>query len=221
MDLEVVPDVRTLLRILDALESHQPASRQYRILSYVCGFAGLRPGEAIALVVEDLTLPDIGWGSIRVQRAWSGVQGGTWNGESEKIGRPKTERSRRVVPIPPLLVKELNNWLVENDVISGPLFVTRSGTRPTQSNWRRALLRARREASWPHALTPYGLRRTNASHLAQTIPIAEAAERLGHSVEVLTTHYVKRVAGQKELSNQILEQFYESGTHSSAKSSSH
>lgn len=221
MDLEVVPDVRTLLRILDALESHQPASRQYRILSYVCGFAGLRPGEAIALVVEDLTLPDIGWGSIRVQRAWSGVQGGTWNGESEKIGRPKTERSRRVVPIPPLLVKQLNNWLVENDVISGPLFVTRSGTRPTQSNWRRALLRACREASWPHALTPYGLRRTNASHLAQTIPIAEAAERLGHSVEVLTTHYVKRVAGQKELSNQILEQFYESGTHSSAKSSSH
>lgn len=32
MDHEVMPDVRTLFRILDVFESHQPASRQHRTL---------------------------------------------------------------------------------------------------------------------------------------------------------------------------------------------
>jgi len=221
MDSGVVPDIATLLQILDALETQQPGSHLYRILSYVCGFSGLRPGEAIALTVEDLRLPEVGWGSIRVQRAWSGVIGGMWNDDSENIGEPKTERSRRVVPIPSLLVAELRNWLARTEIQSGPLFMTRNGTRPTQSNWRRALFRAGSDVAWPHTLTPYGLRRTNASHLAQSIPIAEAADRLGHSVEVLTKHYVKRVAGQTEISNQILERFYEVGTQSSARSSIH
>jgi integrase len=58
-------------------------------------------------------------------------------------------------------------------------------------------------------MTPYGLRRTNASHLVQVIPIAEAAARLGHSVDILTKHYVKRVNGQELLSNQILDDFYD------------
>ena len=203
-----VPSVVQLKAILDAIPSHQPASHLYRALSAVCGYAGLRPGEAVVLEVEDLLLPDSGWGSIRVSRAWSGVDGGKWNSDSEDIAGPKTQRSRRTVPIPPVLVAILTDWMRRSNVTTGPLFLTRKGSRPTQSNWSRALHRACESAGWEAPLSPYGLRRTNASHLAQTIPIAEAAARLGHSVEVLTKHYVKRVGGQVALSNQILDGMY-------------
>jgi integrase len=207
-DDEEVPSVEQLRAILDAIPSHQPASHMYRALSAVCAYAGLRPGEAVVLEVEDLLLPDAGWGSIRVSRAWSGVDGGKWSSDSEDIAGPKTKRSRRTVPISPVLVAILTDWMQRSGIASGPLFLTRSGSRPTQSNWSRTLHRACKTAGWETTLSPYGLRRTNASHLAQTIPIAEAASRLGHSVEVLTKHYVKRVAGQVALSNQILDGMY-------------
>jgi integrase len=104
MSCDEVPNVKQLLAILDAIPSHQPASHLYRALSAVCGFAGLRPGEAVVLQVADLHLPDIGWGSIRVTRAWSGVDGTKWHSDLEEIAGPKTQGSRRTVPIPPLLV---------------------------------------------------------------------------------------------------------------------
>jgi integrase len=203
-----VPNVMQLTSILDAMLNHQPASHLYRTLSAVCGFAGLRPGEAVVLEVEDLLLPAAGWGSIRVTRAWSGVDGDRWNSDLEAIAGPKTKRSRRTVPIPPILVSILAEWVSRANIESGALFLTKSGTRPTQSNWTRALHRACLSVGWSARLTPYGLRRTNASHLTQSIPIAEAAARLGHSVEVLTKHYVRRVAGQVALSNEILDGLY-------------
>ena len=218
---EEVPNVLQLITILDAIPSHQPASHLYRALSAVCGFAGLRPGEAVVLDVEDLRLPETGWGSIRVTRAWSGVNGDRWHSELEAIAGPKTRRSKRIVPIPPLLVGILVDWMMRSKMDTGPLFLTRSGSRPTQSNWSRSLARACALVEWPTPLTPYGLRRTNASHLAQSIPIAEAAARLGHSVEILTKHYVKRVAGQVALSNEILDNLYSVDLHYSARLSSH
>lgn len=221
LDEGEVPSIAQLIEILEAIRSHQPASNLYRMLSAVCGFAGLRPGEVVALEVADLTLPPEGWGTIRVERAWSGVEGGAWNVASESIAGPKTKRSRRLVPIPPLLVTELVEWLRLEDIDSGPLFLTRNGTRPTQSNWGRALRRACEDVSWPHPLTPYGLRRTNASHLTQTIPIAEAAARLGHSVEILTKHYVRRVAGQTPISNRNLDHLYDDVAQSSERFSNH
>jgi integrase len=216
-----VPSVAQLLAILDAMPSHQPASHLYRTMSAICGFAGLRPGEVVALEVEDLYLPLSSWGTIRITKAWSGVDGGKWNSALETIADPKTQRSRRTVPIPPLLVEIVREWLERSGTVSGPLFLTREGSRPTQSNWRRALHRACIKADWTRPLSPYELRRTNASHLVQAIPIAEAAARLGHSVDVLTKHYVKRVSGQTELSNQILERAYFSGDQSSARPSNH
>lgn len=216
-----VPSISQLLSILDAMPSHQPGSYLYRTMSAICGFAGLRPGEVVALEVEDLLLPRSGWGSIKVTKAWSGVDGGKWNSARETIAGPKTQRSLRNVPIPPLLVEMVRDWLERSDVRSGPLFLTKEGSRPTQSNWRRALHRACIRAEWARPLSPYELRRTNASHLVQAIPIAEAAARLGHSVDVLTKHYVKRVTGQTELSNRILDRAYFGGDQSSARPSNH
>jgi integrase len=122
---EEVPSVIQLLTILDAMKNHQPASHLYRALSAVCGFAGLRPGEAVVLEVEDLFLPEIGWGSIRVKRAWSGVDGDRWNSRLEEIAGPKTRRSRRTVPIPQLLVWILAEWMKRADIETGHLNAVR------------------------------------------------------------------------------------------------
>jgi integrase len=205
-----VPSVAELHAIITALPSHQPSSWMYQALSAVCGYGGLRPGEAVALQVEDLGLPEIGWGHISVRRSWNGA-GRVWGTESEDVARPKTKRSLRDVPIPPLLVTYLREWIMLHEIASGPLFVTRTGARPTQSNWNRALKRAC-ESVGVRPLPPYGLRRTCASHLVDAnVMIAEAAARLGHSPEVLLSIYTKRVNDGVQRSNQLLDAVYDQG----------
>jgi integrase len=202
-----VPSVAELHAIIAAIPSHQPSSKMYQTLSAVSGYAGLRPGEAVALEVQDLELPAKGWGQISVRRSWNGT-GRAWGTESEDLARPKTQRSLREVPIPPVLVKHLRDWITQQDISSGPLFVTRAGTRPTQSNWNRALKRAC-ESVGATPLPPYGLRRTCASHLVDAnVMIAEAAARLGHSPEVLLSIYTKRVGDGVQRSNHLLDVVY-------------
>jgi len=203
-----VPSVAELHAIITAIPSHQPSSKMYQTLSAVSGYAGLRPGEAVALQAEDLVLPDIGWGQISVRRSWNGV-GRAWGSESEDVARPKTRRSLRDVPIPPVLVAYLREWIVQQEIKAGPLFVTRTGTRPTQSNWNRTLKRAC-ESVGVTPLPPYGLRRTCASHLVDAnVMIAEAAARLGHSPEVLLSIYTKRVSDGVQRSNHLLDVVYD------------
>lgn len=201
-----VPSVKQLEQILAAIPSHQPSSVKYQILSAVCAYAGLRPGEAIALQVEDLDLPKKGWGQLTVTRSWNGV-GEDWGTEEENQGEPKTYRNRPV-PIPPVLVAQLQHW-IDTTSPKDSLFVN-DGKRPTQSNWNRALKRAC-ETAGVAPLSPYGLRRTYASHLVDAnVMIAEAAARLGHSPEVLLTHYLKRMSDGEARSNKLLDAIYSS-----------
>jgi integrase len=190
---DVYPTLEGLRLILRAMENHQPASFMYQALSAVCAYGGLRPGEAVALTVEDLDWDNKAGPQIRVERAWSGVAGERWNTGDEEIAGPKTERSYRTVMMPRPLRDYLEMWLRKSGITTGRIFVTREGTRPTQSNWIRALAKACEKTGWSPALTPYDLRRIHASHLVLYVPITEAAERLGHSVEVLTRNYLRRV----------------------------
>lgn len=202
-----VPSVAELHAIIAAIPSDRPSPMMYRTLCAVAGYGGLRPGEVVALRVEDLVLPETGWGQISVKRSWNGT-GRTWGTEAEDLAEPKTKRSLREVPIPPVLVSHLREWITHQDLTSGSLFVTRAGTRPTQSNWNRALKRAC-ESVGVMPLPPYGLRRTCASHLVDAnVMIAEAAARLGHSPEVLLSIYTKRVSDGVERSNQLLDAVY-------------
>lgn len=205
--LDDVPSVEKLRTILNEIPSHQPASLMYQTLSAVCGYGGLRPGEAVALRFEDLALPEQGWGHISVKRSWNGT-GRAWGTEAEDLAEPKTRRSLRDVPIPPVLVEYLRKWIAQQGIEHGSLFTTRAGKRPTQSNWNRALSRACKRAG-VLPLSPYGLRRTCASHLVDAnVMIAEAAARLGHSVEVLLAFYTKRVSDGVERSNRLLDLVY-------------
>jgi integrase len=127
---ERVPNVAQLRAILDAIPSHRPSSHLYRSLSAVCGFSGLRPGEAVALQLEDLTLPDSGWGAIRVTRAWSATPDKRWSSEEGTIAGPKTERSRRTVPIPPILTGILTEWIGSCGMVGGRLFLPQRQITP-------------------------------------------------------------------------------------------
>jgi hypothetical protein len=56
-------------RALDAMETQQPASRTYRVMTAVVYYAGLRPSEVVMLQPSSLWLPDNGWGRIDVTEA--------------------------------------------------------------------------------------------------------------------------------------------------------
>jgi integrase len=90
-------------------------------------YAGRRPSEVIMLRPRTLRLPDDGWGRIDVREA---------DISFDEPGEPKT--GERSVPIPPVLVDMLRDWLGSHDFADDELiFRTRTDQRPTWSNWAR------------------------------------------------------------------------------------
>ena len=122
-----------------------------------------------------------GWGRLDVTEA---------DISFDEPGEPKT--GPRSVPIPPVLVTMLREWVEQNKITSPDqlLFRTRNDTRPSGSNWVRA---------WHSALESVGqkpMRVYDCRHAAATtwlragMPLGETARRLGHRVETLVSTYV-------------------------------
>lgn len=142
-----------------------------------------------------LHLPPDGWGSIAVVEADIG------RGES---GDPKT--GPRTVPIPPVLVRLLNEWVcaLESDP-SDLIFRTRNGKRPAHSNWSRPWRRAL-EATGQHPLRVYDCRHAAATTwLRAGVPLGEVAQRMGHTVETLVSTYVHALHGDDAVANRRIE----------------
>ena len=195
VDVKLLPDPVTMARALAAMETHQPASRTYRLMTSVLYYGGLRPSEVVMLRKRALTLPESGWGLIGVTEA---------DISFDESGEPKT--GPRTVPIPPVLVAALTEWLDAHEFADEDLlFRTRTGRMPTASNWGR---------SWHRALKSIGeepLRLYDCRHAAATtwlgagVPLGEAARRLGHSVEVLVSTYVGALTGDEVASNSMID----------------
>ena len=174
---------RTVMSLTNAAALLSSLSGTYRTMTAIALYAGLRPGEVVALEGSDV---DLKHRLLHVRRAWNG-SGAAWGSEDEDLGATKTS-VERVVPI----AKALLPYLA--DLPAGPLFRTASGHRPTQSNWRRALRGAATRAGVP-APTPYECRHFFVSHLVRQVSIATAARLAGHSPEVLVKHYLHEVEG--------------------------
>lgn len=193
VDVHSLPDPATMVRILQAMASHQPGSLVYQQMTAVVYFAGLRPSEVVMLRRRSLHLPTGGaWGRIDVTEA---------DIDNDTPGEPKT--GPRSVPIPPILVKQLRSWL---DAHPGSddalLFRTRSGTRPSGSNWTRAWRRAL-EATGNNGWRIYDCRHAAATTwLGSGAPLGEVARRLGHTVDTLVTVYVGALTGDESVTNQ-------------------
>jgi integrase len=190
-----LPNPETMRRAIDAIRTHQPSSRTYQVMTAVAYYAGLRPSEVVMLRTSHLTLPEDGWGRIDVLEADIAFN---------VSGEPTT--GPRSVPIPPVLVAMLTEWVGSLDTTaSDRLFLTRSGNQPTPSNWTRAWHRALRSIDHP-TLRIYDCRHAAATTWLQAgVPLGEAARRLGHSVETLVSTYVGSLTGDEEISNSRIE----------------
>lgn len=194
-DPRVLPDAATMRRAIDAIETSQPGSRKYRVMTAVAYYAGLRPSEVVMLRASALHLPPRGWGRIDVVEADIAF---------DVSGEPKT--GPRSVPIPPVLVDELRAWLTASAVGRADLmFRTRTDKRPSSSNWTRAWHRALREVG-QEPLRIYDCRHAAATTwLRAGVPLGEAARRLGHSVETLVSTYVGVLTNDEELANERID----------------
>jgi integrase len=101
----------------------------------------------------------------------------------------------------------LRTWIEERAL--GPddlLFRTREGNRPSQSNWSRALKRACEKAGHPR-IRVYDFRHAKATMMIKArVPLAEAARRLGHSVETLVSTYIGAMEGDDAEANALVDQ---------------
>lgn len=193
VDVRLLPDPATMVRILDAIVTHQPGSRTYQLMTAIVYYAGLRPSEVVMLRRRSLALPaDGSWGRIDVTEA---------DIDHDVPGEPKT--GPRSVPIPPVLVGQLQGWVdVHAPDDDSLLFRTRTGGRPTSSNWSRAWHRALDSIGAPRWRI-YDCRHAAATTwLASGAPLAEVARRLGHTVETLVSTYVGALTGDETLTNE-------------------
>jgi integrase len=191
VDVRRLPDPATMAAAIAAIPSHQPGSRKYQIMTAVAYYAGLRPSEVVMLRHRSLSLPATAWGRIDVVEA---------DVSFDEPGEPKT--GRRQVPIPPCLVDLLKGWVDEHHFTPDELlFRTRTGRRPTASNWARAWRRALRQIHH-EPLRVYDCRHAAATTwLLAGAPLGEVARRLGHSVETLVSTYVGALTGDESLAN--------------------
>jgi integrase len=191
IDVRRLPGPSSAIAIINALRSHQPGSRNFQMMAAVVFYAGLRPSEVAMLRPRALYLPDEGWGRIAVDEADDG-----WGEPVE----PKT--GKRSVPIPPQLVDLLRVWITDGNLVDDALlFRSRGGRRPAQSNWSRALRRACTNSN-QRRVRPYDFRHAAATlWIRSGVPLAEAARRLGHTVETLVSTYIGAMEGDEAEAN--------------------
>ena len=113
------------------------------------------------------------------------------------------------MPIPPVLVNILRDWIRDNGFTAPDrlLFRTRNDSRPSGSNWARAWHRALQSVGQP-PLRVYDCRHAAATTwLRAGMPLGETARRLGHSVETLVSTYVGALDDDEYIANQRLDTY--------------
>jgi integrase len=199
-----VVSVQGLEKLVACSLNRDRRSVKHYLATAITGYAGLRPSEVYGLEVADLYLPGSGWGSIRVEQSRV-EQSVRWKlNRDQAFDRPKTSNSVRCVPIPPILVAILVQWLEREALSEGRLF----GDGVGFSHWPESLANASKKAGLTHQ-SPYSLRRAYASHLsAQGVPVASIAERMGNNVKTLSEHYILPIDGFDAAINASLDEIY-------------
>lgn len=120
---------------------------------------------------------------------------------------PKTESSRRRIPLPPFVVTAIKKLLADRVIESDDelLFRTRNGTAHSTNNVRRKL-RTILDAAGIEGVTPHAFRRTVATMLEREADIDLASETLGNSKEIARKHYVEPETMVDPKAAEILQQ---------------
>jgi integrase len=159
---------------------HQLGRRtKYYMYAFFMLNTGLRPGEALALTRADV---DLKKKIVKVRK--------TYLEKEKKVqNSPKTESSRRTVPIPDNTVTLLKEYMLKQpkQKPEDPLFQTASGRRPTPSYLRKRFKFAG-EAIGCEWVNLHTMRHTFASRLfAQGKDIKVISKLLGHA-KISTTY---------------------------------
>ena len=165
-------------------------------MTAVAYYAGLRPFEVVMLRVRSAKLPADGRSRLGVTEAEISV---------DEPGEPKT--GPRTVPIPPVLVAMLREWVDENNMTTPDqlLFRTRNDTRPSGSICARAWHRALESVGLPPDRV-YDCRPAAATTwLLAGMPLGETARLLGQSVETLVSTYVGALDDEEQVGNQRID----------------
>ncbi|WP_063820897.1 tyrosine-type recombinase/integrase [Parafrankia elaeagni] len=213
VDRRVVANPEQVRVLLDAVSKRARTGDRLTAFFGCLYYAGTRPSEALAITVDNLTLPEQGWGRLGLVGSEPRA-GGDWTDD----GRPRDRRGlkrrgqheTRPVPIPPELVALLRRHLdTYGTGEGGRLFRTLRG-RPSAGQPLHGTVAADAgggtdtgsEAASPLARRPYDLRHAAVSlWLNAGVPATEVARRAGHSVDVLLRVYANCVDGQDQFVN--------------------
>jgi integrase len=162
--------VKEVFRVADAIAG------RYRALVLLAAFTSLRFGELAALVRRDI---DLVAGEVRVRHSQAELRGRL------HVKAPKSEAGKRVVAIPPAIVRELMRHMDEfaQDGAEGLVFVGPLGGRLRRHNFRKLWLRALDDAGLGDRGVHFHDLRHTGNHLAAITGAStkELMARMGHS----------------------------------------
>ncbi|MEY8875298.1 MAG: tyrosine recombinase XerC [Leptothrix sp. (in: b-proteobacteria)] len=149
-------------------------------LLYGCG---LRAAELIGLDVQASTSA----------AGWIDLQGG----DAQVLGKGS---KRRIVPVGSAAIEAVQTWLQVRAQMAKPgevaLFVSRRGTRLTDSQLRRRLAQRAQSAGLASHVHPHMLRHSYASHLLQSSGDLRAVQELLGHAQISTTQVYTRLDHQ-------------------------
>lgn len=214
-------------RLLAAVRDHSDYGRHLLAFFALLYFAALRPGEALDVHADDLTLPRKGWGEVWLARS-NPQPGRAWTDDgaagTSKALKHRERGEGRPVPLCPELVAILRRHVAEYGTApDGRILQGQRGVSPMVSKstyakvWREARAAAfgAKLAATPLARRPYDLRHACVSTwLNAGVPATQVAEWAGHSVEVLLRIYAKCLDGTQGAARRRIAEALGSGDKS-------
>lgn len=156
-----------------------------KAMFYILFFGGLRRGEMLALYASDFDFTN---NTISVSKNYAHV-----NGE-DLILTPKTESSKRIVSMPPMVMSVIRNYIEK-------LYQPKPNERVFPCSWTqlRREMNNGIEQSGVKKIRVHDLRHSHASMLMNmNVPIKQISERLGHTDIKITLGIYAHLYKEKE-----------------------
>ena len=163
------------------------ASPREHLVLRILAVCGLRPGEALALRIDDFE-----GNQLRIDEALKERQLG-----EDRIGDTKTDESDSSVPVSPDLSREIAEWIAAHPQRDNPrafLFLNRRGTAFSVGNYLKKQLKPLAQSVGILDLTQQAFRRTSSTHIQKHGTVKDMQRHLRHSdPETTLRHYAKAI----------------------------